>query len=373
MPFARPTLTELQQQAQQDVLGAAISGIDAFLRFSVLMVLTWVQAQMSWLHYEYLDWIARQAVPWTATDEFLAGWGLLKGVSKKQATAATSSKVSFAVTGTAIIPAGTTLTRSDGWTYATTADSVTASGVTTAPVTSTSTGSSGNAVAGTGLVLGSPVQGVQASGTLTTAATGGADIETDDDYRSRVIAAYQATGSDGREAEYIEWATAVSGVTRAWVNRNGAGAGSVVVYVMFDDAESATGGFPVGSDGAAASEGRYTTATGDQLTVANAIWPDQPVTALVIVASPIAQPVDFVITDLGTGNTTANQASITAALQDMFRRVSAPGGTVHPNQWEEAIAAISGLTQFAVSSPSGAVAANNVGSMPVFGTISFAS
>ena len=243
----------------------------------------------------------------------------------------------------------------------------------TVPLTAGTAGAAGNAAVGTQVALGSPVPGVQTTGTITTAATAGADAETDDEYQPRVIAAYQASGSDGKAAEYIDWAPAVPGVTRAWVNRTGFGAGTVVIYVMLDDAAAAGGGFPVGTNGAAAAETRYATATGDQLRVANAIYPVQAVTALVIVCAPIAQPVNFAITDLGAGNTPANQAAITAALQDMFRRVSAPGGTVHSNSWEGALEAISTLPTFEVASPTGPVAAANAGSMPVLGAVIFAS
>lgn len=75
MPYARPTLTQLRQQALQDVLDGGIPGVSAVLRFSVLYVLSMTLAGLAWLHYGYLDWIAKQAVPWTATDEWLAAWG----------------------------------------------------------------------------------------------------------------------------------------------------------------------------------------------------------------------------------------------------------------------------------------------------------
>ncbi|MCQ8240512.1 baseplate J/gp47 family protein [Rhizosaccharibacter radicis] len=374
MPFARPTLTQLRQQAQQDVQDAGITGIDAFLRFGVLSVLCWVQAQLAYLHYGYLDWIAKQAVPWTATDEFLAGWGQLKGVSRKPATAAATTAVSFAITGpgSPVIPSGTQIARSDGVLFVTTADSSASNGNAVAPAVASATGAAGNTAAGASLALQSPVAGVQASGIFAAAATGGADVEDEDGYRARIIGAYQASGSTGREAEYIDWALVVPGITRAWVNRNGFGGGTVVIYVMLDEANASTGGFPVGGDGAAASETRYQVASGDQLTVANAIYPDQAVTALVIVCAPIAQPIAFQITDLGTANTTANQAAITAALQDMFLRVSGPGVTIHPNEWEAALVSL-GLPQFQVVSPFGPILPQGVGSMPVLGAISFAS
>lgn len=372
MPFARQTLSQLRQQAQQDVLSAGIPGIDGFLAFSVLSVVTWVQAMFAWLHYGYLDYIAKQAVPWTATDEFLAGWGTLKRVSKKPAAAAASTSVAFPATAIAVMRAGTSVVRSDGWTYVTTADSVVSAGLASAPVISVTAGAAGNTPSGTIAALGSPVSGVQTSGSFTAAATGGADIESDDAFRGRVIAAYQALGSDGNSSEYAEWATAVPGVTRAWVARNGAGPGSVVVYFMLDDAEAANGGFPVGTDGAAAGEPRYTTATGDQLTVADAIYPLQPVTALVCLASPVRSLVEIELTT-ASAVPIAMQAQIKQALADLFLRIGTPlGVTIYPGTLSDAISTVPGMPQFTMTAPTGSFSLG-IGLLPVIDTITFVS
>ena len=374
MPYARPTLTQLRTQVRQDLVNAGIPGVDGFLRFGVLPALAEGQAGMSWLHYGYLDYIAKQATPFTATDEYLAAWGALKNVYLEAATIASSPAASWRASANSNpIPTGTVVTRSDGWIYVTTAPSTLSAGLASAPVTSMSAGAAGDALVGAVVTLGSPVAGVQTSGTLTQPATGGSDVQTQDEFRNVVLAAWQAQGIEGREQDYVEWALEVPGVTRAWVARNGFGAGTVVVYVMLDDAEAATGGFPVGSNGSAAGETRYVTATGDQLAVANAIYPNQPVTALVIVCAPTPQPQDFVVADLGAGNTPANKVAITNALNDMFLRLSAPGGTVHPNSWEAAIEAIPTVGTFNVVSPALPVTGATAGAMPVLGNLTCTS
>ncbi|MEG3347604.1 baseplate J/gp47 family protein [Novacetimonas sp. GS1] len=371
MAYPRPTLSQLRQQALQDVISGGIPGVTAVLRFSVLYVLSMVLAGLTWLQYGYIDWVSLQSVPWTATDEFLAGWGTLKGVYRKGASAA-SGTATFPATGTAVIPAGTELILLGGATATASADSVTSGGVTTVSWTASTTGAGGNVAVGTTVTLSSPVAGIQTSGTVAAITQSGADVEDEDDYRTRVIDAYQAQGQDGKRQDYVDWAEAVSGVTRAWCLPNGMGDGTVIVFFMMDEANAATGGFPVGTDGCATGENRYTTATGDQLTVANAILPDQPVTALVIASAPVAQPTDFAITDLGTGNTTANQAAITTALADMFRRLSSPGGTISPNNWEEALSALD-LDTFEVASPTGPVTGATASAMPTLGAITFAA
>ncbi|WP_050935084.1 baseplate J/gp47 family protein [Gluconacetobacter diazotrophicus] len=224
-------MTQLRQQAVQDVVNGGIPGVVALLRFSVLYVLCMVLAGLAWLHYGYIDWVSLQSVPWTAEDEFLAGWAALKNVFLKPATAA-SGPVSFTASGTSIIPAGTSITLTGGYVATTTADSVTANGTTVANATMTTTGAAGNLPAGTIATLSSPVPGIQTSGVVTTSWTGGADIEDQTSFRSRMIAAYQAGGTNGKVADYIGWATDVPGVTRAWVTPNGFGAGTVVLYMF---------------------------------------------------------------------------------------------------------------------------------------------
>nr|WP_242010522.1 baseplate J/gp47 family protein [Acetobacter musti] len=329
-----------------------------------------VLAGLAHLHYGYLDWIAQQSVPWTATDEYLEAWGALKGIYRKPATVA-SGQISFVVTTGADIPSGTALVV-DGVDVITTADSVVSGTTAILACAAASAGAAGNIALGAVATLSSPVAGVQTTGTVSVAFTGGADEEIDSDLRTRIMAAYAKGGESGSEADFVEWAEAVPGVTRAWANPLGFGAGSVVVHVMFDTARSAEGGFPQGTDGARAGDDRYAAATGDQLLVANALYENQPVESLVIVCSPVAQPVSFVIADLGDDNTSDNRAEIEAALTDMFRRLSAPGGTIHPNYWNEAIAAI-GLSQFNVTTPAAPVTAANVGSMPVLGTVEFSA
>ena len=371
MAFSRPTLTDLRQQALQDIQNGGIGGVTALLRFSVLYVLAMVLAGLAHLHYGYLDWIAKQAVPWTATGIFLEAWGGLKKITRKPATAA-SGQVSFSATGAKTVPAGTSIQITGGLTAVSTADSVTTNGTTFVPCTVQTAGAAGNVAAGSAATLGSPVDGIQTVGSVSVAFTGGADVEEDSDLRVRILEAFSEGGENGASKDYIKWAKQVPGVTRAWVNPNGYGAGTVVVYFAMDNVRSAYGGLPQGADGAAAYEGRYATATGDQLLLANALYTQRPVTALVIVCAPVAQPVDFTVADLGDGNTSANQALITDALQDMFTRLSNPGTTLYQNAWMEALGALD-LDHFAVTSPAEAIVAENVGSMPILGSINFVS
>lgn len=368
MPWSRPTLTSLIEQAKEDVSSANLSGVDGLLNTSVLYTLGYAMAGLSNLHYGYQDWIAKQATPWGATGEYADGWGSLKGVTRKAASAAV---LSFVFSGTAgeTLDAGSTITASNSLQYTTNAAAdVDASGALTVEATAVDTGADYNLSTGTSVTLASAVSGINATGSVSSIVTSGTDEESTDDYKTRYLARYADTPQGGAKADYVDWAEAVTGVTRAWCNPLGYGAGTVVVYIMLDDANVAYGGFPQGSDGAATNDERYATATGNQLTVANAIYESQPVTSLVIVCAPLKQTIDFTIKDLSPSSSTI-LTKIEAALVDMMVRKGSPLGiTLYPSDWDEAIASVSDVDHFYVSSPSAPVDIST-GYLPVLGTV----
>ncbi len=389
MPYARKTLTQLRAEVLGFINSARItdqngSVLVQLLQKAILRYIAYAQAGVGFEHYSELDYIALQAVPWTATDEFLEGWAGLKGVVREPATATVGTTSYSANTGSGPIPAGTLVTRqSDGAQYLTTAEGDLGGGANSITVTmqAVTPGAAANFDAGTVFLLGTSIPGVQSQSVASAQTTAGTDKETDDNLRTRMLAAYASPPQGGSMRDYVAWAESVPGVTRAWVQPLGLGAGSVVVYFMLDDAEAAHGGFPQGTNGVATAETRLPAATGDQLTLANVLYVDAPVPSLVWVTAPAAQSVNFTIDDLGTNNTTAMQAQINAALDDMFLRLGNVGGTlqpetgggwpaIEPNDWYEALAAISGLTSFSIAAPTDAQAPNT-GALLTRGTMTF--
>ncbi|QNB13426.1 baseplate J/gp47 family protein [Paraburkholderia tropica] len=360
MPFQRKTLTTLISEVAADI-SASLSGADALLRFAVLKVIGKVQAGLCNLQFGYLDWISRMAVPFTAEDEYLEGWAALKKVYRKVASAA---QLSVQFTGTVGKPlsAGTSVVRSDGATYTVNATgTVGADSTVTVTVTAETAGSAGNSDVGTAMSLGEAVDGIQTAGTVVANVESGADIEDDDDLRSRMLEAYQGAPQGGDVSDYVEWAEAVSGVTRAWCAPNGFGAGTVVVYTMWDDAESAHNGFPQGTDGVSQNDAgpggtpRGTVATGDQLVVADAIVSEQPVTALVYSVSPIANNLTITLAGL-TSATTTTRAAISSAIADvLFRNGDPRAGTINRDDIAAAIRSVSGTGGFLINLIQGVV------------------
>jgi uncharacterized phage protein gp47/JayE len=339
--------------------------------------------------YGYQDWIAQQSNPFTATEEFLEAWAALKDIIREAALAAGGEGV-FPANPGATVPAGTILVRGDGFQYQTTADAEASGNSVTVAFMASDAGSSGNAAEGVQLTLGAAIPNVGSGGAASTPITGGTDTETDDSLRNRMLQAFAAPAQGGAQADYVNWALDVPGVTRAWAIGSGAGPGTVQVFFMMDGTEGAYGGFPQGSNGVAANETRAEAATGDQLIVANAIYPQRPVTALVYALAPGANTVAFTISGL-SGASAATKSAIAAAIASVFLAQAAVGGTtdssgnplppVQLSAIESAVGAVAGSAGYVITAESASAGAivpgptgnitSNVGYLATPGAITY--
>ena len=364
MPYARPTLTQLQLSAVQDITTSGVPGLTGLLRTAVLRVLAWCMAGLAYSLYGYADWIARMGVPFTAEDEFLFAWAALVGIYPKPATGATGT-ADFTGTNGRLLPNGTPLTRQDGTPYVTTADATIVHGKLTVPIAATIQGAVTDDPGGTQISIATPITGINSAG-VTELLTGGADAETQDQLRTRMLMRYRAPPQGGDASDYVEWALQVPGVTRAWCTGPALGPGTVSVFFMMDGQGD---GFPVGNNGVSPQETRPSlgVASGDQQIVADYIYPLQPVTAMVYCIAPSPDSIDVTLEDLSPGDD-ATRDAIIAALNDMMLVEGEPGGNLYPSQFYEAINAIPGIDHFVIASPADAVNLPG-GALPVMGRL----
>ncbi|MBS1198679.1 MAG: hypothetical protein H6R18_2464 [Proteobacteria bacterium] len=346
--FSRPTLSEIIQRVRNDVLSRLTA--DDILRRADPEVLARVVAGVGHGLYGFIEWLSQQLIYDTAEAEFLERWASIWGVSRKPAAAATGT-VTFTVQAGAVIASGTLLQALDGVQYETTADATVTAPTATAPVAALIAAAAGNRVTGQGVTLVSPVVGVQ-SAAVAGELSGGADIETDDALRARLLARIQQPPHGGADFDYVAWALEVPGVTRAWLYAAELGLGTVTLRFVRDNDAS------------------IIPDAGEVATVQAYIDARRPVTAAVTVAAPIAVPLNFTITGL-TPDTAAVKEAVEDELSDLLLRKATPGGTILLSHLRAAISSATGETDYVLTTPSANVT-HTTGQMATMGTITWA-
>ncbi len=335
MPFARPTVSQLVEEARAEL--NRLPGADSRLRRSLLDVLARIIAGLTWGLYGFGAWILRQVFADTAEAEQLERLAAIYGVPRIAATFATGSVDIVGENGT-IVSSGTRFRRADGAEFESTADATIAGGTAVAPVTAVLPGVSGNCDAGVSLGFQSPVAGAAASVTVHSAGiVGGADEENDEALRARLLERIRQPPHGGSFDDYQLWTRqALVGVTRVWVDSPNPG--EVRVLFVMDSGGGGGGILP---------------SAGQIATVQDYIDNDarRPVTADVAIDAPTLTAQDFTI-DLGANDTAEIRAAIVAALTDLFRRESAPGATVFLSHIREAISGATGEVDHVLTVPS---------------------
>lgn len=319
MAWSTPTLRELRERTRDDI-AAHLPGADATVPNSVLRVLSDSNAGLAYLTLLYLDWQSRQYLPDTAGTEWLDRHGQIWLGGRKAATYA-SGAVTFTGANGTTVPAGTTLQSVDAVAYQTTADVVIGSTGSQAPVVALTAGAAGNRDRGASFSLPFGLSGVDGSATVVSL-TGGVDDESDDDLRTRVLLRIRRPPMGGDADDYVQWALAVPGVTRAWVAPLEQGIGTVTVRIMLDDLRASTGGFPLQEDLDAA---RAYLDTVRPVAVKD-FW----------VYGPIPQPISLTISNLSK-DTLATRAAIEKAVREMLYERATPGQTIFRSWIDEAV------------------------------------
>lgn len=351
MPFDRPALEEHARRIEGDL--ATRLGISAgLLRRTNTGVLARVLAAATFNLQGFLVWILQQIMPDTAEAVYLDRHAMLWGVTRKAAAEA-AGNVTFTGNDDTVIPAGTVLQRSDGVEFTLDAPATIAAGTATGAVTAAAAGVDGNAAEGETLAFASPVAGASAEATVAAGGlTGGADTETDDALRARLLARIQAPPHGGTALDYVTWALEVAEVTRAWTFPLEQGLGTVTVRFVTDNA---VGGL---------------IPTAPKVTeVQDYIDARRPVTADVSVVAPAAAPLNFTIQL--TPDTTAVRAEVEAELRDLLDREAAPGATILLSHINEAISIAAGETDHLLTVPAADVT-HAASDIATFGAITWA-
>jgi uncharacterized phage protein gp47/JayE len=359
MPWATPTLKEVRGLVR-DNIRASLPGADASVPNSVLRVLSDAQGGLCHLTLQYIDWLALQLLPDTAETEWLDRHGAIwlvnsdGTIGRKQATFA-EGIVEFTGTSGTVIPEGSRLSGAGSESgYETTAEIVIGTGPTQAPVRSLDAGTIGNLEAGEILGMVATIPGADGTAVVVEM-TGGVEPENDDDLRARILHRIQNPPMGGAQEDYVTWALAVPGVTRAWAAPE-QGIGTITVRFLMDELRASDDGWPTPTD---------------VQTVHDYINKMRPVTVKdCYVLAPIKHFVDVTIQNL-MPDEVETEAAVEASLRDMLFKMAKPGQTIYAAWISYAIMNAPGVQSFNLITTDDVVMPS-LGHMAVLGTLLFA-
>ena len=351
--FNRPSLPDLINRVTHDVFQRL--QMDTLLRRMDAQVYARVLAGVAHGLYGFIEWVSQQIIIDTAESEFLERWASIWGVQRLAATPA-SGTVTFSLQpGADDIPAGTLVQTLDGRQFQTTADVNVANNTGTSPLVAVVPAAVGNNYSGQSALLVTPILGVNTTAVLGTL-SGGADLETDDSLRARLLNRIQQPPQGGNANDYVQWTLQAPGgnATRAWVTPLAQGPGTVGVQFVCDGNGSGSAIVP----------------TSAQLLAVQAYLASvRPVTANVIVTAPTPVAIDFTIEGL-IPDTAQEQAAVVAELNDLLTREGQPGGILLLSHLRSAISAAAGEWDYDLLSPSSNVLLGS-GQIPVLGTVTW--
>jgi len=353
MSFTIPTPQDLRDQNYNE-LEAEIQGSNPRLQNSFLNGISKMDALSTHGCYIYLKYLFKQIFVETADSEFLELHGSPLAIDRTEALSSSGNVDATGNEGTDI-PQDTLLQRSDGAQYRVTTGQTISAGVASLPVESVDFGLSTNAVSGDTLTFVSPIAGIDSTAMVDSdGLNGGADTESDEDYRERILERKRKPPQGGAVADYVTWAKEVANVTRAWAYSQRFGDGSVGLFFMMDDKYS--DGIPLSAD---------ITAVEDYINAESR----RPVTADLVVQAPTAQTQAFDITI--SPDTPTIRANVEAEIKDMLQREIEVGGSLLVSKVREAVSIAAGENDNTVNTPSADVAATSTNHIIIFDSITF--
>ena len=337
MPFTRPSISDLVRRGSADV-ASRLTGTDPLLRRSVVGGVVHAASGAHHELYGYLQWIARSVFADEADGAELERHASIWGVERIGAIAASGTMTVTGTTG-ADVPVDSVWRRGDGAEYRVTTAAVLAAGAAEVSVEARVAGSDGNAAVAVKLSVVSPLAGVVSESGVSVAVVGGANAESVEGLRARLVERIQNPPRGGAASDYRFWARgAHPDVTRGWVRPLAGGLGTVTVYFMTDGAT--VNGIPVAA---------VVTAVDDYIAAR------RPVAAAVTVSAPAPVALDVTI-DMLDPDTAAVRAAVEEELADLIVREAEPGGTIRLTHIAGAISSAAGELDHVLVSPAADVA-----------------
>jgi len=294
-------------------------------------------------YYQKLAWLYRQIFPDEADDEEVIHGAGLRGLSLKDAVSSTGP-VQLTGTPDVTLLASSRLTHTaTGAAFLTVSDvKLSSVGLASVLVRAETPGSQLNNLSGV-LTLTSPPLGMSASASFSAATTGGEDAETVDSLEARLLDVMRKPPVGGADYDYERWAKEVDGVSYALVLPKRRGGGSV------DIAITGSSGLPSPT---------VVQACQAHIESLCSVYAD------VLVFVPTVRVVDSIAqVELEDGyELDAVQVSAQKAYEELLGTLKPKVG-LRRSQIETMISSLPGVSDRAVTSPSGNVAASSDSSL----------
>lgn len=241
MTWFRDTLTTIRDRTKSDFIAESETG-DAVLRRSPENAIVYALSGAAHGLYGAIGWTIKQAVPSEDSDfDSILRWADdFLTVSRKPAGEASGDIQLDGVIGS-VVAAGERVSR-EGATYEVTTGGTIShpSGAIWLPVIAIESGANGNAATDTVVTLESPITGVNSEGKVSAGGlSGGSDAEQKLGVLGRLRNRLRNPPLAGSRGNYVTWATAVPGITRATEFKNEPDVGWVTLVVMDDDGVTA--------------------------------------------------------------------------------------------------------------------------------------
>ena len=291
----------------------------------------------------------RDGIPSTSSGASLDAHGLTVGITRTPSTFA-QGRVSLSGTTGTTIPANTQIQSATGVIFATSAAAVIgSSGVVEVGVVALVAGEAANLIAADNtLALSSAVSGVSGV-SFVGDFSGGAQEESDEEFRPRVLERFRKPVSGGSQSDWIGWTRALPDVVNARVEEQ---SGLVTVYALFSRASRPPYGIPTDDDIAA---------------VTASLNANRPYGTRLAVEKPVAITIDIAVSGI---TNTVTQARMRSALTNLFETSPSIGGSFTRARIFNALLAVAGGEDFDVTSPTGNTDLG-VSGVAALGTVTF--
>jgi len=325
LPITPPTFRTVLSRIQADI-ASDMGEQDVYLKRTFARAAAHGLARAVHSLYGFGARIVAELLPVTAKSWGVLRWAQLRGLTRTAATAATG-QITITRTGTATIPSGTIFVRDDGTEYTldTTISSGGAGTLTAKAITASVAGADGSLDVGDTLTFQTPIANVNATVSVT-AATAGADIETLDALKIRLLEDLASPPQGGAEADYVAWAKEHSAsISRVWVYEHEPYLGQITVRfaLVVPDGGDSTDVIPSGGDATSLQTYLRTKAPAH-------------VADYVYAAAPTPRAIDIDVTL--TPDTTAIRDAIEDYVDDLFATLDiAPGGVLYQDDIRDAI------------------------------------